>query len=60
MVFIGLASITQTIQILLKLEKEKQEQELGQQIPENIIMLWMENMEECGEQEEEYHQRFAD
>ena len=59
MVFIGLVNTIQIIQILLKLEKVKQEQELGQQIQVNTIMHLMESMAECGEQEEEFHPKFV-
>ena len=60
MVFIGLANITLTIQTSLKLEKEKQVLEHGQQIQVNTTMLLTENMEECGELEGEYHQKYVD
>ena len=60
MVFIGLVSITLIIQILLKLEKEKQAPGHGQQIQGNITMLLTENMVECGELEAEFHQKYVD
>ena len=60
MVFIGLVSITLIIQTSLKLEKGKRVQEHGLQTQENITMLLMENMEACGELEEEYHQKYVD
>ena len=60
MVSTGVVSTILIIPILLKFVKERLELELGQQILENITMLLMENMEACGELEEEFQVSFVD
>ena len=59
MVSTGAVSIIQITQILLRFEKVKPEQGLGQRIPESITMLLMESLEACGELEEEYQVNYV-
>jgi len=60
MVSTGVVSTILIILTLLKFVKERLELGLGQQILESITMLLMENMEACGELEEEFQASFVD
>ena len=59
MVSIGVVNIIQITQILLRFEKVKLEQGLGQRIQESTTMLLMESLEACGELEEEYQANYV-